>query len=462
MSSCTSQFPEVLVEQNNETHTLQVSGVQKDIMANIMATRFGGYNISNPDTRAMEEFTMTPYVLEGDTVMYIVQYKDGWEIYSAKKCAEMIQFKMAQGQFNLNDPAMPPALRFLIESRANEIKVISESGKVPEDPSWGPSPLILENPEDSNIHIDYDLLNQVNGYSVSPLAGPWHPEPEGGWVLIREEVMSEGTTVSEKLIKTLWSQWEPWNSYTPIKQASDGTYKNCPLGCAAVALGQYLYYTHFKDNVPECTVDHITWNYSKHEYEFSGNSNIVWDNMAKTPNEESTDAVAIFLAYLGKQLGTSYEVKSSSTKESKILEVLKYYFGNVFSKETFAGNQITNSIMKKYPVICTANPANSDNGHLFLVDQYEREYKRTRYYYGWEGPYGPDGVDTNLRDPEGNIIGWAITMENDVTLENYRFSMNWGHGDRHYNSLLYTENQNWFDGGYEYTNKKRMYVRSDI
>ncbi len=60
----------------------------------------------------MKKFSLTPYIINGDTLLYIAQYENGWEIYSASKATNMVLFSSEEGNFDMNSPSFPDNLRF--------------------------------------------------------------------------------------------------------------------------------------------------------------------------------------------------------------------------------------------------------------------------------------------------------------------------------------------------------------
>ncbi|MDE6754685.1 MAG: hypothetical protein K2J82_08765 [Muribaculaceae bacterium] len=88
--------------------------------------------------RFSSAFSITPYIEDGDTLMYVVQYEKGWEIYSAKLSSPMILFSSQEASnFDVNDPTFPDALKNLIFSVSESIK--STASLYPDSihSSWG-------------------------------------------------------------------------------------------------------------------------------------------------------------------------------------------------------------------------------------------------------------------------------------------------------------------------------------
>lgn len=148
------------------------SGTAHDIWTNILGNRFGGYTKGRLNTRAEGSFSITPYIEEGDTLMYIAQYEKGWELYSASKATNMLICSSEKGVFDLNDPNMPEALRALIEDECAAIKQSLNDKIEKVDDSWSSS-AILKNGFSNDI-ITYTKNGQTKTLSESDLTpGHW-------------------------------------------------------------------------------------------------------------------------------------------------------------------------------------------------------------------------------------------------------------------------------------------------
>ncbi len=90
--ACQDEIPLPSQTETENFNIDQLKGVEHDIMINILSSRFGGYKKGQPATRATSSFTLTPYVENDDTLLYIAQYADGWEIYSARQNINMVLF----------------------------------------------------------------------------------------------------------------------------------------------------------------------------------------------------------------------------------------------------------------------------------------------------------------------------------------------------------------------------------
>lgn len=57
-------------------------------------------------TRSSSNTSIVPYVYDEDTVMYIVNYSEGWDIFSSNKYVPMILASSEKGNINLQDTSL--------------------------------------------------------------------------------------------------------------------------------------------------------------------------------------------------------------------------------------------------------------------------------------------------------------------------------------------------------------------
>ncbi len=443
--------------------------VVQDIITNVLTSKYGGYDKTASHTRSSADFTITPYIQSGDTLMYIVQYPVGWEVYSATKAAPMLLFSCPKGVFDMANDDMPIPVKDIFNSTADNLRTVIRSKVDTINPTWSVTYCTPEELNSGKIIIDYELLNKINSSNDKTGTRSEDPEyvpEEGYWVLLNTEVVSMSTYISPKLIQTKWGQESPWNQYTPKKYNSETlSYENALVGCVAVAVGQYQFYTHYKDEVPLNTVSTVTATSNGLDYTFSGSSSTIWDNMAKIENDSGEPYSAMLMGYLGKQMSASYGLKITEITPSKMEKYLENTYGVDFYSETPSFDVISKTINKSYPII--ASGKDPDNGsHCFLIDQYKSTSITIKYTYGWEGPYKAPGsnvyVDTNDRDEDGIIIGWAIQNEIVRTSSAYQgISMNWGfYGD--YDDKFYFNLDSWSTGDYTFDTNLKLWLRDDL
>ncbi len=440
----------------------QLTGVRHDIMVNILSSRFDGYRKGQPATRAMSAVSLTPYIDNGDTLLYIAQYADGWEVYSAREEANLLIFSSDRGQFDMADPNMPKSVRDLILANAEAIRNIPKDANIPVHESWGAPAMTEDDFAKGKITIRRSDTRATSDEDLPP----------GTWVLIEKEVLSTDVTTSPKLTVTKWGQQNPWNKYTKLITVNNQP-TWAPVGCTPVAVGQYLYYTHFLNGIPKTTISSAVPNGST-DYTFVGESNDIWNQMAVAYGYgySGYDQTAVFLGYLGRMLKADYVKNPTSVAINDKLNYLSGVYGVPFVEQDINFWYIKNSINQKYPVLAgaqtnktTSGESQSLAGHAFIIDRYRVTTETVRYLYGldrdsWSGD-GDDPYDNNDVDDQGNIIGWAYTNEIIKEFTSEEISMNWGYSGQ-WDYIFYHPYYSWDAGGHNFNLRHKIITRSDI
>ncbi|MBD5359005.1 MAG: hypothetical protein HDR88_18765 [Bacteroides sp.] len=468
LTSCQSSYDEPAQELSlPSTPIEELTGIQHDIAVNILTNHFGGYTKGEPPTRASGQFSLTPYIVEGDTVMYVAQYQDGWEIYSASHATEMVLFSSDEGRFDINDPNLPEQLHFLIEENASLIRQLMKKDTYNVDPSWGP----IAVPEEKIEHADVMALVDVDSNERTTINSG--SVPPGHWVLINIKKLSESIDWHPSLTSTKWSQLEPWNKYSKYcLDKADNTFKHSPNGCSAVAIAQYLYFTHYKDGIPTSSAAYAISTSDGYDYTFPVVTSTNWDKMAKDSTNPGIDEVALLIGSIGRSINTTYGLAGSSTSEKDELRYLNsVYKNNTFTISDFNYINVRSSLANGYPVICSARSdmnrdgtPTEEKGHVFLVDGYREIVSTYRYTYGLVRDPLPAGATdpwiADLKDENGNIIVYAYTKQVEATsAAQSSISMNWGGEDSSYNYIYYSPYENWRIGDICFNLRHKMYER---
>lgn len=463
--SCQNEITEIPEPEILSADLENLSGVERDIMINILSTKFGGYKKGQPKTRALNSFSLTPFVEDGDTLLYVAQYSDGWEIYSANHLTNMILFSSEKGRFDINDPNMSDELKALILANAHAIKDLPKDSSLIADKSWGTLEMTEEDLINGKITVKSKQTRRAIRYTQVP---------PGQWVLIDREVISTKNYISPKLISTEWNQNSPWNLYSKLVKDKSNNLVHAKAGCTPIAVSQYLYYTHYKDGVPSSTVTTATLTADGKDYVFSGNSSSIWDSMEKTWTYLPPKQTAIFIGYIGRCLDADYGSDATEVYETKSPVYLQQVFGVQFPRVSFDYQYVKKSIDKGYPVVAGARTNKKEDGtsilnsgHAFLIDQYKQTTEIVKYVYGlirdpWNPKDGEDPWDDNDYDDEGNIIGWAYTNEIEQTQSDSSISMNWGYLEHENHVFYYPYSQEWNAGGYIYNLSHTILKRADI
>lgn len=366
-------------------------------------------------TRSNESFSMTPYTYEGDTVMYVVQFDNGWEVFSADPRYEMSIMKGGTGTFNLDE--FHPNIKGYLEGIAQDIHTLRQNNiELPNDSSWNwMSPNFKDNDTRASSGEKPDYNN-------------------GKWVLIK--IIDKGTDITDipHITKTKWNQTYPWNEYIPYDPT--GTYHRY-VGCVGVAMGQFAYFLHHKTGKPTYLPTAGSYNASLKKYVFLGNEdnkNFYWETMALNSYASSTKSAALLLGYIASAIDTDFSnEKWTEGSPAKITVAVDKYLNpstgenyKVVDADGTTSAKIRSQLNAGYPVLAGGRN-NKDIGHIFLIDSYYKITHNYEYVYGWDGKT-LSGNDPNLYNPDGTIAVYGIQKTTQEKSEQEYFRMNWGWG----------------------------------
>lgn len=404
-------------------------------------------SLVNKETRNSGRYTVTPLMCNGDTVMFVAQYDDGWELYSSDMRFPMLIMKSPTGTFNQS--SMPDAVKLQISGMAETIqKTIASNEELPMDSSW-----YWANPQRDMLPERTTRTNEEKPDFSRP----------GEWVLIN--VIDYGTQVSQipHLVKTKWGQDTPWNNYVPFDM-QDPLQRHSAAGCTVVATAQYAYHLHSKDGVPAMAPVKGIYNTASNWYSFSNFTTAAWGAMARMSAGTNTTGAAVFIGYVASKIvppsnfhyaGTGVGVKRA------ISQYLNPETNLEFIDDKLSVVKIPNiikEIQNGYPVIAVGFDGSDPNGegHTFLIDSYRKETQTIEYTYGWNG-YTLSGKDPNLRDPDGNILVYGIQKTVKETPAKEFFGMNWGENG-YYDDTL-TSLSSWKMGNTYYNKDQEIALR---
>ena len=404
--------------------------------------------ILNKDTdgvlrKEVKEFT--PIVQNGDTLLYLINYKDdkGWVIISGDKRTSGILGYDDKGSFELE--SLNPGQITWLDDLANQIYVLKKQANIEADTLA--ADFVLWN----NIETLVANNEKRKSSAVPPVLPIIITDPEdldelGHWDLLGITSQEISPTQVGPLIQTKWGQGLPWNTCVPNNV---NTGKNCATGCVAVAGAQMLYYLHYLWNVPAtmyssgyCSGYVVSSNSYDYSFSFSNRTETAWDEMAKQINwgldyqgkpimilNNGTQLVSFLMGYIGWQVGMTYGEQSGAP-----LENLVGFFsseGINSSCADFNSSTIVPSINNNLPVIVSAAATQNnhtflglfhlyytyDDGHAWIIDGYQNKQIKYTYSYEWHPNVDPNPL---LITPI-----YYKTEENIIATPNY-FSMNWG------------------------------------
>lgn len=347
------------------------------------------------------DFVNIEPVLNGpDTVMYIVNYEDGWEVLSSDKRAPVVLMSCESGHATTDMLYSNPAQAEFVDGIKYAISGLMDD----------PSALVVSQSD-----------NWGNIMPLEEKYDTWTP-----WRFVGSHIDSIcRLDYQDHLLKTHWGQAEAWNIKAPYTDSSKT--KHCPTGCVMVAGSQVLYYLHYRYGIPEnvygnCICDayiqegngYVCLNSSNCRFPEESFGNSYWDLMPLSKDDSASISEFGYVSSLMSWLG--YLINANYGKEAT--GAYTFNLSNIFRVNFSVDNMVTydydielirNQISKeKLPCIFSIGKSNG-TGHAVVIDgcKYERIHKMMEYV-----------KNNNL----GNI---CRKSEQVVTYNNY-VAINWG------------------------------------
>lgn len=399
-------------------------------------------------TYPKKEFNIEPYILKGDSVLYIVNFREGWSVIAGDKRVDPIVAEDVKGSLKLDLGLLSP----WISSNAEDILTLRNYEAVVSN-------------ENTKL---WDIISPQKNVIKDTRSG----EPDMKWAVISYVYCDQESYSIQipHLLSTSWGQEAPWNTKCPIDIRNN---KQCPTGCWSVAIAQLLYFTHYhlgKPNglhhnisITNTTVSSSTNNIGYVESNYYPYSSR-WDTMAHSFTDVSGDTVAVgdLMLEVGKHLGVEYSgYGSRANNPSGALS----YFNIQYNSRSYNFNIIKNSLQNNLPIIITAQTSSPNStGHAWIIDGLEtrtRHYtiqKTFEYTDNWmhESEYYDSFDDLrrlyNLNDENDIIEVDGGTYTSDCLL------MNWGF-DGFYNGAHFGSSsaEIWSISDYDLVNNKIIY-----
>ena len=305
--------------------------------------------------------------------------------------------------------ALSIATKYINNPKLSDNTPKTRSSKANEQPAY----YIFTNPNDKKFVIisGESKLNEVVGYGDKMIENP-NDQPPYFKLFLKEyervvkEVRAKATTTTpqrpikrkvEPLLTCKWSQYDPFNKYTPL---SNG--QHTPTGCVATATAQVMFYNKWPKNRPQ---DYI----ASTGDDAKKSATYWWDEMKNTTNEmrteQSRQAVGVLMYDIGKAVHMRYYIKGSDSNLQRACNALRDKFDytvRYLDKNFLPANEFLNEVMQEisdgYPVLVVGGP------HAFVYDGYD-EQGLIHTNWGWGGEN--DGYfDINIVTL--NVSGFAL------------------------------------------------------
>ena len=278
------------------------------------------------------------------------------------------------------------------------------------------------------------------------------------YYLIDFETQSYYSINKGPLLETQWGQsnYQPndhyWNKYCPWKYDTL-TGDRCPVGCVAVAGGQFAYY--MKDIVDMNITIPVSASCSGYASNYTRTfSSIVSSSMIynmplnyreTTPNKIQN--AEIFLAYIGEQVGMNYKPSGSGAALQNLTDLFTTWGLETHYVE-YEDSTIRARLMKLTPVITQGFDGNS--GHAWVIDGYRKERTlRKNYYYVSNRKLSDTEInELTMADWQGAYDEWEMP-------EVIKYHMNWGWNGLYDGWYLATD---WTVSGYTFEEEQKLIV----
>ena len=305
--------------------------------------------------------------------------------------------------------ALSIATKYINNPKLSNDTPKTRSSQANEQPAY----YIFTNPNDKKFVIisGESKLNELVGYGDKMTENP-NDQPPYFKLFLKEyervvkEVRSKAATTTpqrpikrkvEPLLTCKWSQYDPFNKYTPL---SNG--QHTPTGCVATATAQVMFYNKWPKNRPQ---DYI----ASTGDDAKKSATYWWDEMKNTTNEmrtkQSRQAVGVLMYDIGKAVNMRYYYRGSDSNLQYACNALRDKFDytvRYLDKNFLPANDFLNEVMQEisdgYPVLVVGGP------HAFVYDGYD-EQGLIHTNWGWGGEN--DGYfDINIVTL--NVSGFAL------------------------------------------------------
>lgn len=363
-----------------------------------------------------------PVCVDNDTLAFILNYGEGWELISGDENYTPI---IAKGDGTFIVENLNPGQKVWLDLELETIRAVKNNQ------------MVLDS---SEVRKNNDFWKRIKTHSgVSTKA---EGDPDQGWELIEIIEIGAERNGSGHLIKTQWGQRYPWNQVVPYGDINN----RCVAGCVAVAGAQMLKFLHDTLGKPATfyTMGECLGSITSPLYTFGNLSLDAWNNMALTSQDQSSHLYqsALLIGWVGKEIGTNYSISASSAQSVNLkglLEDLSIHcnFG------TYNSDIVLDHLRQGWPLYIEAY-TQSEVGHAWIIDGYEKVTTEYRYIYEFQD-----------RDAPYNEYG-EIKYETVYESNNY-ILMNWGWNNR-IDNTCYTiySGSGWNEGGYTFVNNKRI------
>lgn len=278
----------------------------------------------------------------------------------------------------------------------DDIYIFAQDGAATITTAYEELPAVIGQWEEGEGVMPDAIVELTNGYAKQVAA--WAAQDEPSQPRKAKAKAASARVDIPAMIKAQWGQWEPFNNNIRI----DG--KECPTGCAAMAMALILYYwgcqPHDGKYYHRGCMAVKSYKTSTLKSKMTALPSLtMFDYKHMTPNspktKEGKQAVAQMLEYLGKACKSDYTEKGTSAYLSQAYHVLEdhvrlakkmgYIYASQIGEDAFA-EKVYQSLKNGCPVIMSGSKT-SGGCHIFVVDGYNAKTGLFHVNFGWYGQY---------------------------------------------------------------------------
>ena len=434
--SCSNE--EDLINNKIPTQEIEVEGVSNNVTLDDIQTYMEKGSAIASRNGGNGEIEVIIY--QNDTVMYLLNYGNGWEMMPGDKRFPLRVAYNNEGVLDYDN--MHDAQRAWFENMAEEIHLMKRNGGNYE-----------------NKHSE--IWKRLKGKNKPSQESRTIIDGQDGWIYHNTRVNTFIRVEKDHILNTIWHKNTPYNEFSPYEPSSNTTH--CSTGSSAVAIGQVLNYLRTHIGTPTHTVVSQVYDDIDRKYVFSGWSTAPWSRIEQG---DSTD-VARLLGHIGVLSNTKYISWNNSycNFQTDILRALNEYGITATLQNSWSTDIIVDNLNRNLPLLAEIKSrviiedkeyADDDGSHTVTIDGYRIiDTQYTDVYIHVEDPDSYPG-DIYDHDSSGEPVPEeGPTRETSYTVTDVYVLYNWGYGNE--DDTAYLSNSNIIYNGASFRFTDRMW-----
>lgn len=332
----------------------------------------------------ISDFRIEPVINSNDTLMYLINFKEGWIIAAGDRRLSPIIAESDSGQ--ISSTAGNKNLAAWIENCKQDTKGLVANDNIVANSNSSISSVGNANKNGVAANDFVDLWSKISpnktairlqNIAKAKQTAKTKSSVEYKWAVVSYTyaVSTTSNIVIDHLTNTEWGQGNPWNNKLPIDKSNEN--RKCATGCTAVAIAQMLYYTHNYLGKPNGLYHNISASpYIAKETSNIGftRSNYVanstrWNDMPLNGRSQgNADYVSDLMMDIGNNVGMSYSAEGSGAG-IKTEALAKYNL--TYTKSDYNYQKIKTNLQNSKPVIVIAyrkDENGNKKGHTWIID----------------------------------------------------------------------------------------------